>query len=475
MLDDDLIRLNPLDNVAVLLSARGDIPAGHKIALSAIGEGEEVVKYGHRIGRATKGIRQGEWVHSHNLKTALEGEMEYTYQPVRFPDAAPWKGEFMGYLREDGRVGVRNEIWILPSVGCVNRVAENVAARAREQFHAPVYAFPHPYGCSQLGDDLKNTKNLLCALARHPNAGGVLILGLGCENNGVAGMKEIVGDRGGRARYLIAQDAEDEIAEGLGIVKELLALTADDQRTPQPMSKLVIGLKCGGSDGFSGISANPLLGCLSDSLCAGGGKALLTEVPEMFGAEESLMSRAENEEIFQKTVSLINGFKAYYVSNHQPVYENPSPGNKDGGITTLEEKSLGCTEKGGLSPVRDVLPYATFARTSGLSLVWGPGNDLCAVTALAGAGAQIILFTTGRGTPFGSPVPTIKVSTNSNLAARKKNWIDFDAGRLLSGRKMAALTEELKALVLAVAGGVETKAEIAGDRGIAIFKSGVTL
>ena len=472
----DQIKLHELDNVAVLLKEKDGIPAGHKIALKDIQAGEKVIKYGNPIGVAAENIQAGQWVHSHNLKTALSGEKHYTYQPQPIHPAKPLSGEFQGYLRPDGRVGIRNEIWVLPLVGCVNHTAQRIVQKAAMEEGAPVYTFTHPYGCSQLGEDHGRTRDLLCALVRHPNAGGVLVLGLGCENNTMDAFKAQLGPVDEkRVKFLICQEQEDEEEAALTLIRELRDELKKDQRTPQPVSKLVIGLKCGGSDGFSGITANPLLGAVSDGVCAAGGTALLTEVPEMFGAEELLMARCRDEQVFEKTCDLINGFKKYYQDNHMPVYENPSPGNKAGGITTLEEKSLGCTQKGGLGAVEDVLPYATPVARSGLNLVWGPGNDICAVTSLTAAGAQMILFTTGRGTPLGGPAPTLKVATNSNLAHHKQGWIDFNAGQLLEGVPMTEARDQLFSLVLSVASGQETKAEKNGYREIAIFKSGVTL
>lgn len=473
---NDYIKLHELDNVGVLIAARPGVPAGHKIALRPIAKGERVIKYGCTIGLATEDIPEGQWVHSHNLKTALSGEKNYTYAPQPIHRAAPFDGTFMGYVRPDGRVGIRNEIWVLPLVGCVNHTAQRIAQAGTAMGHAPVYTFPHPYGCSQLGEDHARTRDLLCALVRHPNAGGVLVLSLGCENNTLDAFKEHLGPVDEkRVKFLVCQEAEDEEAAALHLIEELQEELRHDQRTEQPLSKLVIGLKCGGSDGFSGITANPLLGAVSDGICAAGGTALLTEVPEMFGAEELLMARCRDQVVFQKTCDLVNGFKKYYQDNHMPVYENPSPGNKAGGITTLEEKSLGCTQKGGLGEVQDVLPYATPVSHTGLNLVWGPGNDICAVTALTAAGAQMILFTTGRGTPLGGPAPTLKVATNAALAEKKHAWIDFNAGQLLQGASMADAAQQLFRLVLDTASGKETAAERNGYREIAIFKSGVTL
>ncbi len=481
-------RIHPSDDVAVALAplskgaqalgvtALCDIPSGHKMALRAIRRGEDVIKYGMPIGRATEDIPLGAWVHTHNLTTKLDAEREYLYEPSHIPAIAPFEGSFMGYLRADGSVGIRNELWILPTVGCVNGAAEAIAYRARREAGVPVYAFCHPYGCSQLGEDHENTQKTLARLARHPNAGGVLVVGLGCENNHIAAFRAVLGpvdER--RVRFLNAQDAEDEIEEGLRLVREIASVMRSDQRTAQGVSKLVLGLKCGGSDGLSGITANPLLGAVSDGVCAAGGSVLLTEVPEMFGAETLLMNRCEGLETFQSAADMVNGFKRYFASHGQPVYENPSPGNRAGGITTLEEKSLGCTQKGGTSPVSDVLGYAEARRKSGLTLVNAPGNDICAATALAAAGAQLVLFTTGRGTPLGAPVPTVKISSNAALAAKKRNWIDFDASPLADGAELADEARRLMRLVLDTASGAETRNEQNGERQIAIFKNGVTL
>ena len=481
------LRIHPTDDVAVAVdaiqkcetvlgvTAREDIPAGHKLALRSLQPGETVLKYGMPIGHATRPIAAGEWVHSHNLATSLSGELTYRYEPSPIPALAPFEGQFMGYLRADGRVGVRNELWIIPTVGCVNGAAQKLAELARTELGVPACALTHPYGCSQLGEDYANTQKLLCALVRHPNAGGALVLGLGCENNHLGVFREALGEVDPeRVRFLNAQDVPDEVEAGMTILRELTEIMRRDERTPQPLDKLVLGLKCGGSDGYSGLTANPLLGALCDGVCAAGGSALLTEVPEMFGAETLLMARCVNKRVFEDTVNLINGFKRYFEAHHQPVYENPSPGNKAGGITTLEEKSLGCTQKGGVGPVCDVLSYAQVHRTRGLSLVYGPGNDICACTALAAAGAQLILFTTGRGTPLGSPVPVLKVATNHALAQKKQGWIDFDAESVLE-EPMAQVAQRLLRLALETASGRETCSERKGYRDLAIFKDGVTL
>ena len=456
------MQINRLDNVDI------NLENGHKYALCDIKKGENIIKYGNPIGHATEDIKKGEHVHTHNVKTNLSGNLEYTYERVEFD--VPYTDEgrtFMGYVRENGEVGIRNDVWIVNTVGCVNKVAEKIAA-ATGAFH-----FPHPFGCSQLGDDQSITQKILKGMVNHPNAGGVLVLGLGCENNNVALFRSILGEVDGRrVKFLIAQEHEDEVAEGIRLVKELQEYAATFERQPVSVSRLVVGLKCGGSDGYSGITANPLVGRFSDKLIAAGGSCLLTEVPEMFGAEHLLMQRCVSQEVFDKTVALINDFKDYYTRHNQVIYENPSPGNKAGGITTLEEKSLGCVQKGGLSPVVDVLDYGDRVKKAGLSLINGPGNDIVAITNLMAAGAHIILFTTGRGTPVGSAVPTVKIATNRSLAQRKSGWIDFDASPTLEGN---SLENELFDYVIRVAEGEMAKNEINGYREISIFKDGVTL
>ena len=453
--------INKLDNVFV------NLENGHKYALFDIKKGDDVIKYGNPIGHATADIKKGEHVHTHNVKTNLSDNLTY-----EFSGGCEYRHEesnvtFLGYERENGDVGVRNEIWILPTVGCVNKIAEKIAEKSG------AFAFTHPFGCSQLGSDQKTTQLILKGLINHPNAAGVLVLGLGCENNNLDEMKRVLGTWDEkRVKFLNCQDHENEVESALLLVEELKKYAEGFKKKPIPVSKLRIGLKCGGSDGFSGITANPLLGRLSDRHTSLGGTVALTEVPEMFGAEHLLMQRAENREVFEKTVSLINDFKDYYKAHGQVVYENPSPGNKAGGITTLEEKSLGCVQKGGAAVVRDVLDYGDTLTKSGLSLLNGPGNDIVAITNLTAAGAHLILFTTGRGTPLGAPVPTIKVSTNKTLAKTKSGWIDFDASGVLDGKD---LDNDFYNFVLEIASGKETKNEINNYREISIFKDGVTL
>ena len=454
--------INKLDNVEV------NLEDGHKYALCDIAKGENVIKYGNPIGHATEDIKKGSHVHTHNMKTNLSGELTYEFSG----DFPPMKRSdsdltFMGYVRKNGEVGIRNDIWIINTVGCVNKIAKKLAELTG------AICFEHPFGCSQLGGDHATTQKVLSGLVHHPNAGGVLVLGLGCENNNIAEFKKALGEYDEeRVRFLNTQDFPDEIEEGVRIINELKAYAAGFKREPVSISKLKIGLKCGGSDGLSGITANPLVGRLSDRVIAAGGSCVLTEVPEMFGAEHLLMKRAVSREVFDKTVNLINDFKAYFIAHNQVVYENPSPGNKAGGITTLEEKSLGCVQKGGSAEVVDVLTYGDRLTKNGLSLLNGPGNDIVAVTNLAAAGVHIVLFTTGRGTPLGGAVPTVKISTNKALAEKKHGWIDFDASPALEGLD---LSDTLLDYILAVAGGEETKNEKNGYREISIFKDGVTL
>lgn len=487
------IVINALDNVAVALvdlrcgeseplPLLGDIPRGHKIALRDIAAGEDVIKYGMPIGSATRAIRAGEWVHTHNLRTGLDSLLSYQYDgPPADDQAVMPAARFMGYRRESGAVGIRNHIFIIPTVGCVNKLAERLAVMGnRELVQGSIdrfLALTHPYGCSQMGRDHEMTRAVLAALARHGNAGGVLVVGLGCENNTLASFKELLGpvdER--RVRFLLAQDEGDEVAAGFAELVRLAAVASTDQRQELPSSELVVGLKCGGSDGLSGITANALVGRFSDRLLAQGGSTLLSEVPEMFGAETLLMQRCRNRGIFDKCVDMINDFKRYFSRYGQVIYENPSPGNKDGGISTLEDKSLGCTQKGGCGLVSDVLAIGEPLQAKGLNLLTGPGNDMVATTLLTAAGAHLVLFTTGRGTPFGGVVPTIKISSNSALAQRKPRWIDFDAGRLLAAdADSAALDDEFFDQVLACASGALARNEQEGYEEIALFKDGVTL
>lgn len=476
------LKIHPADNVAVILTDNNPVaPRGHKIALRNIAKGEPVVKYGFPIGRATQDIAEGEWVHSNNLATALGANEEYTYNPSRNTPAVKTEPiTINGYLRSNGEIGIRNELWIVPTVGCVNGQANAIVERLRQEVDLTgiddVRAFTHNYGCSQLGQDHANTRAALAALVRHPNAGGVLVLGLGCENNQMNRFREEIGAvDADRVKFLVAQDVEDEVETGFGLCRDIIERMRADRREPLPISRLKIGLKCGGSDGFSGITANPLVGRISDRLVSMGGTTVLTEVPEIFGAETILMDRAESRDVFDRIVGMITDFKDYFRSFGMPVYENPSPGNKAGGITTLEEKSLGCVQKGGASAVVDVLDYACNATKPGLNLLTAPGNDLVAATALALSGCHMVLFTTGRGTPFGTCVPTMKISTNSQLASRKRNWVDFDAGILLENGDMEGVADSLMAKIVETANGSRLKHELAGAKEIAIFKSGVTL
>ncbi len=477
---DDIKKGEQLTVEAVRIAALEDIAKGHKIALRDLKENENIIKYGFPIGHVVRDVEAGSWVHAHNIKTNLGEMLEYSYEPdLPQEQSVACNQTFKGYRRQDGRVGVRNEIWIIPTVSCVNRAAQLLAKQGNEIAGANidgVFEFTHPYGCSQLGEDHLTTQRILAALVNHPNAGGVLVLGLGCENNNIPEFKNILGEYDpGRVKFLAAQEVEDEIIAGRELLEELVAYAAQFKREECPVSELVVGLKCGGSDGFSGITGNPLVGAFSDKLIACGGSTVLTEVPEMFGAETILMKRAKDQAVFDKTVKLVNDFKDYFMSYNQPIYENPSPGNKKGGISTLEEKSLGCTQKGGRSIVVDVLDYGESVTRKGLNLLNGPGNDAVAATALAAAGCHIVLFTTGRGTPLGTAVPTIKVATNSDLFRRKANWMDFNAGQLLEGQSMQAVTDEFFSYIVEVSSGRLSKSENMGFREIAIFKNGVTL
>lgn len=492
------LKINRADSVVVCLEAmkKGDVvevdgktvtlnqdtPAGHKVLITDAPAGTNIIKYGYPIGHAITDLKAGDWVNENNLKTNLKGTLTYAYEPVNDElDIAKEERTFEGYVRKNGEVGVRNEIWIVPTVGCVNGIAERLADQLRKETGEKdidaVYAWHHNYGCSQLSGDHENTRKILRDITLHPNAGGVLVLGLGCENNQPDLFEQLLGeyDRE-RIKFLVTQRVDgDEVEAGMEILRDLYAKVSQDKRQTVPVSKLRVGLKCGGSDGFSGITANPLVGEFSDWLVAQGGTSILTEVPEMFGAETILMNRCKTTELFDKTVSMVNDFKEYFLSHGEPVGENPSPGNKAGGISTLEDKALGCTQKCGKAPVSGVLEYGDRLQTNGLNLLSAPGNDLVASTALASAGCQIVLFTTGRGTPFGTFVPTMKIATNPTLAQRKPNWIDFSAGQLIEGKTMEQLLPEFIDKILAVASGEKARNEANGYREISIFKNGVTL
>ena len=488
------IKINPADNVAVALQdlskgepvegiiLRMDIPRGHKIVLQDLRAGENVVKYGFPIGHVTRDAAAGTLVDHSCIKTNLEGLLDYSYDPalVEIPASASVR-TFKGYRRADGQVGIRNQIWVIPTVGCVNGICQQIVDRFKAENPShdgvdAIVAFPHNYGCSQLGQDHENTRTVLADMIRHPNAGGVLVVSLGCENNQLDAFKELVGPVDeARVKMFVSQKVEDEVAYGVQCLREIYAVASRDVREDVPVSELRVGLKCGGSDGLSGITANPLLGVFSDWMVAQGGTTVLTEVPEMFGAETILMNRCQDKATFDKTVSLINDFKEYFIRQGMPVYENPSPGNKAGGISTLEEKSLGCTQKCGKSIVRGVLRYGERLQVKGLNLLSAPGNDLVASTALAASGCQLVLFTTGRGTPFGSFVPTMKISTNTPLGEGKPGWIDFNAGVLAQGEPMEEVAARFTEYVLSVASGEPVNNEKHGIREIAIFKTGVTL
>lgn len=492
------LKINPADSVVVCLrpykkgetiavdgktiTVAQDTPAGHKVLISDAPEGTNIIKYGYPIGHAKTDLKAGQWVNENNLKTNLAGTLTYEYHPVKEKlDIKQDTRTFNGYVRKNGEVGIRNEIWIVPTVGCVNGIAERLANMLEKETSLDgidaIHAWHHNYGCSQLSEDHENTRKILRDIVLHPNAGAVLVVGLGCENNQPDQFEKLLGDYDkDRIKFMVAQKVQgDETEEGMKILRSLYEKARQDKRTPCPLSELRVGLKCGGSDGFSGITANPLVGELSDYIVAQGGTSILTEVPEMFGAETILMNRCKTPELFDQTVKLINDFKEYFLSHGEPVGENPSPGNKAGGISTLEDKALGCTQKCGRAPVSGVLGYGERLHAKGLNLLSAPGNDLVAATALAASGCQIVLFTTGRGTPFGTFIPTMKISTNSNLFRNKPNWIDFNAGELVEGTEMKVLLNKFIDKITAVANGEKTNNEKNGYREISIFKNGVTL
>ena len=492
------LKINPADNVVVAITdlkagevikegnieiiLKEDVPAGHKVTLKNFSEGENVIKYGYPIGHVRHQVEAGRWINENQIQTNLAGLLEYSYNPVKVELDIPKKDlTFKGYRRKSGEVGIRNEVWIIPTVGCVNGIVNQLAANLRKETNGEgvdaIVAFPHNYGCSQLGDDHENTKKILRDMVKHPNAGAVLVVGLGCENNQPDVFREFKGEYDEeRVKFMISQKVEgDEVEAGMKILREIYAKAKEDKREDVPLSELRVGLKCGGSDGFSGITANPLLGMFSDFLVAQGGTSVLTEVPEMFGAETILMDRCRTKELFDQTVSLINDFKEYFLSHGEPVGENPSPGNKAGGISTLEDKALGCTQKCGKAYVDGVMAYGDRLQVKGLNLLSAPGNDLVASTALASCGCHIVLFTTGRGTPFGTFVPTMKISTNSNLAKNKPTWIDFNAGVIVENEPMEKTCERFIEYIIRVASGEQVNNEKKDYREISIFKNGVTL
>lgn len=484
------IKINPDDNVAVAteaikagytengITALDEIPFAHKILLEDLKCGDNIIKYGYPIGHINCDLKKGSYVHSHNLATNLSDKLEYTFSHDNLYRPQKSNLTFNGYVRDDGRVGIRNEIWLIPTVGCVNKTVCELEKRFSNIGDGcdGVFAYTHQFGCSQLGDDQENTRKILAALAHHPNAGGVLIVSLGCENTNLQTFKKYLGDVDeNRVKFMVCQDVEDEIEEGTKLINQIYSTIKNDKRQPVGADKLVVGYKCGGSDAFSGITANALCGVINERLTSIGATTVLTEVPEMFGAEQILMRRSENKVVFDKQVDMINGFKEYFFSHGVECYENPSPGNHDGGITTLEEKSLGCVQKGGKSVVTDVLKYGEAAHKNGLNLLTGPGNDIVSVTNLACAGAQVIFFTTGRGTSLGACVPTIKISSNTALYNKKRNWIDFNAGEIVDGKDINFLANELQSLLFDVLNGHKTRNELNNYRDISVFKDGVIM
>lgn len=503
----DFIKINEKDNIVVALKdiesgktieidnkvveVKEDIKRGHKISIQKLSKGEDIIKYGYPIGHTIEAIEEGQCIHTNNIKTNLSGVLEYSFnQQLEDINIKNKELTFSGYNRKNGDVGIRNELWIIPTVGCVNGMADRIIERFKSTLSSEdleadkvtikgidaLEVFKHNYGCSQLGDDHENTKIMLGNMVKHPNAGGVLVFGLGCENNTMPSFKESLGEYDEeRVKFLVSQEVSDEIEEGAKLLNDLYQKMKNDNREQVPLSKLKVGLKCGGSDGLSGITANPLVGRFSDFLVSQGGTTILTEVPEMFGAETILMNRAKDKEIYNKVVDLINDFKEYFMDYKMPVYENPSPGNKAGGITTLEDKSLGCVQKAGKAIIVDVLKYGERLNNNGLNLLSAPGNDLVASSALAGAGCQLVLFTTGRGTPFGTFVPTIKISTNSAIYNLKKHWIDFNAGVLIEDKSSQEVLNDFINYIIDVSSGKLVNNEINKFREVAIFKKGVTL
>lgn len=463
-----------------------DIPNAHKIALKDFETGEAVRKYDNIIGYASKPIKKGEWIHSHNEVTGLGKSKEYTYD---FNPISIFPGEsdktFMGYDRADGGAGIRNHLAIISTVFCANGPLRKLARMAEAKYPATenfdgIIAFDQEFGCSQTGKDLVTTCKIIAGIAKNANFGGVLLVSNGCEMAIPSVLEQYMGDYDKkRIRTLTLQEVEDEFTAGMELIDEIMEEMKDDKRTPININRLHIAMNCGGSDGYSGITANTLLGTLCDTLVKEGAIMNMTEVPEMMGAEHILMNRAADKSIFDDIVKMMYDYDAYFARYGEKAADNPTQGNKAGGLTTLEEKSLGCIQKGGHCAVMEVLEYGERATKNGFVLVSGPGNDLAGVSGQIAAGAVLTIFTTGRGTPCGFAGPTFRLASNTALATRKSNWIDYDAGRLLTAKtpeEVEALNKELyDAIMATVNGQYRTRTEENGYYILGALKDGVTL
>jgi altronate hydrolase len=478
--------LNPADDIAVALDdvatgetpegldgpARADIAQGHKIARHAVPEGGIVRRYGQVIGRAKTAIEAGDHVHVHNLAMAEDGrEAEVgadVHPPVPLTDAT-----FQGIVRKDGRVGTRNYIGVLTSVNCSATVARRIAD-AFPDASLPkgvdgVVAFTHQGGCggSSLSTDVELLQRTLAGYARHPNFAAILIVGLGCEANQIPDwLRKSELETGTTLRAMTIQEAGGTaraIEAGIEIVRELVDEAAKVERQTVSASHLTVGLQCGGSDGWSGVTANPALGAAVDLLVAHGGSAMLSETPEIWGAEHLLLRRATSQGVADKLNARLDWWRAYADKHGMELNNNPSPGNLKGGLTTILEKSLGAVAKSGSTPLTDVIGYAEPLKTQGLTFMDSPGYDPCSATGQIASGANLIVFTTGRGSVFGAkPAPSIKVASNAKLASWMDEDMDIDASPVLTGTPMAEVGAEIFERMLAVASGEPSKSEALG-------------
>ena len=489
-LDPACIRLNAADNVVVAradlaagtpvegLSATALIPRGHKLATARIAEGEAVRKYGQIIGFATADIRPGDHVHTHNAAFG-DFDRDYAYgidaRPTEFVPAAE-RARFEGYVRADGRVGTRNFIGVLSSVNCSNSVARLIADAYAGAKLAPwpnvdgVVALPHQTGCCIPldGDTHGNLERTLVGHARHPNFAGVLLVGLGCEVAQIDTMLERYGlAKSERLRTLVIQNeggTAATVAAGIAHVREMLALADHAQRSTVDASHLVVALECGGSDGYSGITANPALGAAADLVVRHGGTAILAETPEIYGAEHLLTRRAASREVGEKLIERIRWWERHTAANQARMDNNPTPGNKKGGLTTILEKSLGAAAKGGTSTLMDVYRYAEPVTAKGFVFMDTPGYDPASITGMVAGGANLTCFTTGRGSVYGGkPVPSLKLATNTPMFERMRDDMDVNCGVIADGASSTAeMGERIFRLMLETASGRHSKSEAHG-------------
>jgi altronate hydrolase len=457
------------------------IPAGHKVALAAVAEGENVLRYGQRIGRARVPIEPGRHVHMHNLAyEELAFDYEFPSGEIEFPALPAAVPRFLGYAREDGRAGTRNYIAVGAASNCAAHTAELIA-RSYENDRLPpnvdgVVAFPHGEGCAHsIGPDTRQLQRTIAGVLDHPNVASALILGLGCEVNQIS---HYLG--GPRLKGLTLQESGGTRATVDAARREIdrfIEEAAACQRTEIPASKIVLGLNCGGSDSFSGITANPALGVASDILASYGGSAVLAETTEIFGAEHLLVRRARNRQVAERLLARIADYRTYLNRFGGSFDDNPAPGNKEGGLSNILEKSLGAVAKGGTSPLMEVVDYAERVTTPGLVFMNTPGYDPVSLAGLAAGGANVIAFTTGRGSAIGfATIPVIKIATNSATYRRMRDNMEVNAGAIVDGeRSIGEVGREIFEMVLRVASGERTASERLGHREFVPWRIGPVL